>query len=56
MNPEEIPELLGQPMIRVLDGNRYGVPAFFERHLWLWEDNPGPGGLFADWNPQIECP
>lgn len=56
-----IPTVLGQRLLRVqgpgeTQPNRYGVPAFFERHLWLWEDNPGPGGLFADWNPEVSCP
>jgi hypothetical protein len=21
-------------------GNRYGLPAFYELHAWLWKDNP----------------
>jgi hypothetical protein len=23
-------------------------------HAWVWTENPN--GLFADWNPQVECP
>jgi len=46
----------------VLDGNlmnlvpfpnRYGLPAFYEMHVWAWEDNPQ--GTFADWNTRVNC-
>ena len=33
--------------------NRYGLPAFYERHLWLWRNNPS--GTFEDWNPKVSC-
>jgi hypothetical protein len=33
--------------------NRYGLPAFYELHVWAWEDNPN--GSFADWNSQVTC-
>lgn len=33
--------------------NRYGLPPFFELHVWAWEDNPK--GNFADWNTQVSC-
>ncbi len=33
--------------------NRYGLPAFYELHVWAWEDNPN--GSFADWNTQVTC-
>ena len=61
LNPDDlrIPRVLGQKMLRIPgidEGGPFKVPAFFERHLWLWEDNPGPGGLFADWNPEVSCP
>lgn len=35
------------------DGNRYGIPAFYELHAWLWKWNPR--GLFDDWNPRVTC-
>ena len=28
--------------------NRYGLPAFYEMHVWAWEHNPK--GSYADWN------
>ena len=34
--------------------NRYGLPAFWELHTWVWKANPN--GMFADWNPRVTCP
>ena len=34
--------------------NRYGLPAFYELHLWLWK--PNSEGMFDDWNPKVVCP
>jgi hypothetical protein len=47
------PQLFGHPFHLVRDGNRYGLPAFYELHLWLWKRNPN--GLFNDWNPAVRC-
>ena len=47
------PTVLGQGLAAVGTTNRYGMPAFFQRHLWLWE--PNPNGPFADWNPNVTC-
>ena len=33
--------------------NRYGIPAFYELHVWAWKDNPD--GMFVDWNPRVSC-
>lgn len=33
--------------------NRYGLPAFYELHVWAWKDNPT--GTFADMNPHVSC-
>jgi hypothetical protein len=33
--------------------NRYGLPAFFELHVWAWKDNPQ--GSFVDWNDHVTC-
>jgi hypothetical protein len=33
--------------------NRYGLPAFYELHVWAWKDNPK--GTFADMNPNVTC-
>lgn len=33
--------------------NRYGLPEFWELHVWAWKSNPI--GTFADWNPRVSC-
>jgi hypothetical protein len=33
--------------------NRYGLPAFYELHVWAWKHNPS--GMFGDWNPKVSC-
>ena len=33
--------------------NRYGLPAFYELHVWAWKDNPQ--GSFVDWNDHVTC-
>ena len=48
------PVMFGHPFHLVRSPNRYGVPAFYELHLWIWEHNPS--GIFNDWNPRVQCP
>lgn len=47
------PALEGHLMNYVGAPNRYGLPAFYELHVWAWENNPD--GNFADWNTQVSC-
>jgi len=47
------PTLDGHLMNYVSTPNRYGLPAFYELHVWAWEHNPE--GNFADWNTQVTC-
>ena len=47
------PSILGVNLIAVGGNNRYGLPPFFERHVWLW--SPNPLGIFDDWNPRVSC-
>jgi hypothetical protein len=47
------PTVLGQHLHLVPEGNRYGLPDFYQVHLWLWQGNPR--GLFDDWNPNVSC-
>jgi hypothetical protein len=47
------PALDGNLLNYVGEPNRYGLPAFYEIHVWAWEDNPK--GSFADWNTHVTC-
>jgi hypothetical protein len=47
------PVLMGQHFQYVSSPNRYGLPAFYELHVWAWRDNPH--GMFVDWNPTVSC-
>jgi hypothetical protein len=47
------PSMFGQRFALVPAENRYGIPAFYELHAWLWKLNPR--GLFDDWNPRVTC-
>lgn len=47
------PSVSGQLMNLVGFPNRYGLPSFYELHVWAWENNPK--GAFADWNNQVTC-
>jgi len=48
------PRLFGQEFELATADNRYGLPPFYELHVWLWKFNPS--GLFDDWNPRVHCP
>jgi hypothetical protein len=47
------PVLMGQLFNYVGAPNRYGLPAFYELHVWAWKHNPD--GMFADWNRRVSC-
>jgi hypothetical protein len=47
------PVLLGQHFHYVGSPNRYGLPAFYELHVWAWRQNTN--GTFADWNTKVSC-
>jgi hypothetical protein len=47
------PVLMGQLFNYVGAPNRFGLPAFYELHVWAWKDNPD--GVFADWNERVSC-
>ena len=52
-NHQAPPQLEGQGFQFVNAPNRYGIPAFFELHVWAWRDNPN--GAFVDWNNRVSC-
>jgi len=47
------PALDGNLLNYIATPNRYGLPAFYEIHVWAWENNPK--GSYADWNTQVTC-
>ena len=54
LHPEgSTPALDGHLTNLVGEPNRYGLPAFYELHVWAWENNPN--GNFADWNTRVTC-
>jgi hypothetical protein len=51
--PNATPQVEGH-LMQFIDGpNRYGLPAFFELHVWAWRENPQ--GPFVDWNDHVTC-
>jgi hypothetical protein len=53
ISPSAPPSVAGNLMNLIADQNRFGLPAFYELHVWAWEHNPR--GTFADWNTQVTC-
>ena len=52
--PNAGPPALEGDLLNFIDApNRYGLPAFYEMHVWAWEANPK--GSFADWNTHVTC-
>ncbi|MFK2890866.1 hypothetical protein ISS98_07005 [Dyella flagellata] len=51
--PNSVPALDGNLLNYIAAPNRYGLPAFYEIHVWAWEHNPK--GSYADWNTQVTC-
>jgi hypothetical protein len=47
------PVLMGQLFNYSGAPNRFGIPAFYELHVWAWKSNPD--GMFADWNRRVSC-
>ncbi len=47
------PLLFGQQFMLTPGDNRYGLPAFYSLHAWIWKSNPT--GMFSMWNPAASC-
>jgi hypothetical protein len=47
------PRLYGHRFNLTRAGNRFGLPAFYSLHAWIWKHNPD--GRFAMWNPNVHC-
>jgi hypothetical protein len=51
--PPAVPALEGNLLNYIGEPNRFGLPAFYELHVWAWERNPR--GTLADWNTHVSC-
>jgi hypothetical protein len=49
----EPPSLFGREFDYVASPNRYGIPAFYALHAWIWK--PNPSGILHAWNPRVSC-
>jgi hypothetical protein len=49
----QTPRVDGHLMNYVGTPNRFGLPAFYELHVWAFANNPS--GTFADWNTLVSC-
>jgi hypothetical protein len=47
------PMLFGQMFMLTPAPNRFGIPAFYSLHAWIYKHNPA--GEFAMWNPDVHC-
>jgi hypothetical protein len=47
------PQVLGQLMHLVDAPNRFGLPPFYELHVWAWKENPT--GTFVNWHSNVSC-
>jgi hypothetical protein len=53
-HPTGRPRLFGHRFNFTPAGNRFGLPAYFSLHAWVWYKNPA--GQFQMWNPRVHCP
>jgi hypothetical protein len=47
------PVLFGRRFNFTPAGNRFGLPAYYSLHVWLFKRNPS--GTFSMWNPEVHC-
>jgi hypothetical protein len=47
------PMLFGRMFMKTPAPNRFGLPAFYSLHAWLWKSNPA--GTLSMWNPSVTC-
>jgi hypothetical protein len=47
------PSMFGQEFFLTPAPNRFGIPAFYALHVWIWKRNPA--GLTQPWNPRVHC-
>lgn len=51
--PNDPPVLEGQLLQFEDSPNRFGLPPFYQLHVWAWRNNPS--GTFVDWNRRVSC-
>ena len=47
------PTLFGQPFDGPMPGHNPMMPVHYDLHVWLFDSNPD--GVFAPWNPSVDC-
>lgn len=47
------PTLFGDAFDGPMLGHTPDMPIHYDQHVWVWEANPD--GIFAQWNPNVEC-
>jgi hypothetical protein len=47
------PSLFGRGFDGPMLGHAPGMPIHYDLHVWLWKNNPS--GVFAPWNPNVNC-
>ena len=47
------PSLFGTQFDEIKADNRYGIPASWALHAWIWK--PNPRGMLYAWNPRVDC-
>ena len=47
------PSLFGQEFDEITADNRYGIPASWALHAWIWKQNPS--GILKPYNPRVDC-
>jgi hypothetical protein len=47
------PVMFGRRFNSTPAGNRFGLPAYYSLHVWLFKQNPA--GEFSMWNPLVHC-
>jgi hypothetical protein len=51
---DDRPTLFGMPFDGPMLGHNPQMPIHYDLHVWLYRHNPA--GLFAMWNPSVDCP
>ncbi|MFC5379336.1 hypothetical protein [Aquipuribacter nitratireducens] len=50
---DDRPSLLGRAFDGPMLGHSPDMPVHYDLHVWLFE--PNPSGVFAAWNPRVDC-